>query len=43
MNRRLLSLTAGAASLLAVLCAYPKVARYKGSGSIETADSFVCQ
>jgi feruloyl esterase len=25
------------------LCAYPKVARYKGSGSIETADSFVCQ
>lgn len=25
------------------LCAYPKVARYKGSGSIESADSFVCQ
>ncbi|HET6600148.1 MAG TPA: tannase/feruloyl esterase family alpha/beta hydrolase [Burkholderiaceae bacterium] len=25
------------------LCVYPKVARYKGSGSIEVADSFVCQ
>ena len=25
------------------LCAYPKVARYKGSGSIEVADSFACQ
>lgn len=25
------------------LCPYPKVARYKGSGSIETADSFSCQ
>ncbi len=25
------------------LCAYPKVARYKGSGSIESADSFACQ
>lgn len=25
------------------LCAYPKVARYKGSGSIESADSFSCQ
>jgi pimeloyl-ACP methyl ester carboxylesterase len=25
------------------LCSYPKVARYKGSGSIETADSFSCQ
>ena len=25
------------------LCAYPAVARYKGSGSIESADSFVCQ
>ena len=25
------------------LCPYPKVAKYKGSGSIETADSFVCQ
>ncbi len=25
------------------LCAYPAVARYKGSGSIETADSFACQ
>jgi len=25
------------------LCAYPKVARYKGGGSIETADSFACQ
>ncbi len=25
------------------LCAYPKVARYKGSGSIEVAESFVCQ
>ena len=25
------------------LCAYPKVAKYKGSGSIETADSFSCQ
>jgi feruloyl esterase len=25
------------------LCAYPKVARYKGSGDIESADSFSCQ
>ena len=25
------------------LCAYPKQARYKGSGSIEDADNFVCQ
>jgi feruloyl esterase len=25
------------------LCAYPKVARYKGSGDIEKADSFSCQ
>lgn len=25
------------------LCAYPKVARYHGSGSIESADSFSCQ
>jgi feruloyl esterase len=25
------------------LCPYPQVARYKGSGSIESADSFVCQ
>jgi pimeloyl-ACP methyl ester carboxylesterase len=25
------------------LCAYPKVTRYKGSGSIESADSFSCQ
>jgi feruloyl esterase len=25
------------------LCAYPKVARYKGSGSVEVADSFTCQ
>ncbi|CAN5353732.1 tannase/feruloyl esterase family alpha/beta hydrolase [soil metagenome] len=25
------------------LCAYPKVARYKGSGSIESADNFACQ
>ncbi len=25
------------------LCAYPKVARYQGSGSIESADSFSCQ
>ncbi len=25
------------------LCPYPKVARYKGTGSIETADSFSCQ
>jgi feruloyl esterase len=25
------------------LCTYPKVARYKGSGSLETASSFVCQ
>ena len=25
------------------LCAYPKVARYKGSGSIEDSDSFSCQ
>ncbi|WP_404710018.1 tannase/feruloyl esterase family alpha/beta hydrolase [Sphingomonas sp. MMS24-J13] len=24
------------------LCAYPKVARYKGAGSLEDADSFVC-
>ncbi|HKX39820.1 MAG TPA: tannase/feruloyl esterase family alpha/beta hydrolase [Burkholderiaceae bacterium] len=25
------------------LCPYPQVARYKGSGSLETADSFSCQ
>ena len=25
------------------LCAYPKVARYKGSGSIELAENFSCQ
>jgi feruloyl esterase len=25
------------------LCAYPKVARYKGSGSLETASSFSCE
>ena len=25
------------------LCTYPKVARYKGSGGLETASSFVCQ
>ncbi len=25
------------------LCPYPKVARYKGSGSLEVASSFVCQ
>lgn len=25
------------------LCPYPQVARYKGSGSIESADSFACQ
>ncbi|SFM68432.1 feruloyl esterase [Variovorax sp. OV329] len=25
------------------LCAYPKVARYKGSGSIELAENFACQ
>lgn len=25
------------------LCAYPQVARYKGSGSLETASSFSCQ
>ena len=25
------------------LCAWPKVARYKGTGSIESADSFSCQ
>jgi len=25
------------------LCPWPKVARYKGAGSIESADSFSCQ
>lgn len=25
------------------LCPYPKVATYKGSGSLESADSFSCQ
>ena len=25
------------------LCPYPKVARYKGKGSLESADSFVCK
>jgi feruloyl esterase len=25
------------------LCPYPKVARYKGSGSVELAESFVCR
>jgi hypothetical protein len=25
------------------LCPYPQVARYKGSGSVESADSFTCQ
>jgi feruloyl esterase len=25
------------------LCPYPQVARYKGTGSVESADSFSCQ
>jgi feruloyl esterase len=25
------------------LCPYPKVARYKGSGSVELAESFSCE
>jgi feruloyl esterase len=25
------------------LCAYPKVAKYKGSGSLEDAANFACQ
>jgi hypothetical protein len=25
------------------LCPYPKVARYEGTGSLETADRFVCR
>jgi feruloyl esterase len=25
------------------LCAYPTVAKYKGQGSLENADSFTCQ
>jgi feruloyl esterase len=25
------------------LCAYPKVARYLGSGSVELAENFACQ
>jgi feruloyl esterase len=25
------------------LCAYPKVARYKGSGNVEQASNFTCQ
>jgi feruloyl esterase len=25
------------------LCPYPQVARYKGSGSLESADSFACK
>lgn len=25
------------------LCPYPKVARYKGAGDVEVADSFICQ
>ena len=25
------------------LCPYPQVARYKGTGSLELADSFACQ
>ena len=24
------------------LCPYPKFAKYKGTGSVESADSFVC-
>ena len=34
---------AWSASRTRPLCAYPKVARYKGTGSIESADSFACQ
>jgi sugar phosphate isomerase/epimerase len=34
---------AWSASRTRPLCAYPKVARYLGSGSIESADNFACQ
>jgi feruloyl esterase len=34
---------AWAANRTRPLCAYPKVARYKGTGSIEEAASFSCQ
>ena len=39
-NADLGSITAGRTG---PLCAYPKVAKYKGSGSIEDAASFSCQ
>ena len=35
--------TGWAANRTRPLCAYPKVAKYKGSGSLELADSFTCQ
>ena len=34
---------AWAANRTRPLCSYPKVARYSGSGSLETAASFTCQ
>jgi feruloyl esterase len=34
---------AWAANRTRPLCPFPKVARYKGFGSIESADSFICQ
>ena len=35
--------TAGKVDRTRPLCPYPQVAHYKGSGSIDVADSFVCQ
>jgi len=35
--------TGWAANRTRPLCAYPKVAKYKGSGSLELAESFACQ
>jgi feruloyl esterase len=35
--------TAGKVDRTRPLCAYPKVAKYSGSGSIDDASSFVCK
>ena len=34
--------TAGKVDRTRPLCAYPQVAKYKGSGSIDDAENFVC-
>jgi feruloyl esterase len=38
-----LHISGGAVDRSRPLCAYPKVAQYKGSGSTDEAASFVCK